>query len=164
MSKISPNSSIFADIDIVEIEISFLFSFVEQNFVFGSEIVFQPRLWIELHRDHQRSMTFDEPLFIFSYLNFCSVRFHFLTGTTCQFWHLKLGNSEESSFDALDRSANQPPTLTTLHSLDSGCDQCDQKKIAKCLIKVAQKWFRWKTDRFWQLYKNCLRMWEIWAN
>ena len=31
-------------------------------------------------------------------------------------------------------------------------------------IKVAQKWFHQKNDRFWLLYKNCLRMWEIWAN
>ena len=31
-------------------------------------------------------------------------------------------------------------------------------------IKVAQKWFHEKNDRFWHLYQNCLRMWEIWAN
>ena len=31
-------------------------------------------------------------------------------------------------------------------------------------IKVAQKWFHWKNDRFWQPNKNWLRMWEIWAN
>ena len=148
MSKISPNSSIFADIDIVEIEISFLFSFVEQNFVFGSEIVFQPRLWIELHRDHQRSMTFDEPLFIFSYLNFFSIRFHFLTGTTCQFWHLKLGNSEESSFDALDRSANQPPTLTTLHSLDSGCDDAVDRVVA------SDTWVPRFESSLWKFFAN----------
>ena len=30
-------------------------------------------------------------------------------------------------------------------------------------VKVAQKWFHWKNDRFWHLYKNCLRMWEFWA-
>ena len=28
---------------------------------------------------------------------------------------------------------------------------------------VAQKWFHEKYDSFWHLYKNCLRMWEIWA-
>ena len=31
-------------------------------------------------------------------------------------------------------------------------------------IKVAQKWFHLKNDRFWHLCKNCLRMWEIWVN
>ena len=30
--------------------------------------------------------------------------------------------------------------------------------------KVAQKWFHQKNYRFWYLYKNCLRMWENWAN
>ena len=31
-------------------------------------------------------------------------------------------------------------------------------------IKVALKWFHQKNDRFWHLYKNCQRMWEIWTN
>ena len=31
-------------------------------------------------------------------------------------------------------------------------------------IKVAQKWFHKKNEWFWHLYKNCLRMWKIWAN
>ena len=31
-------------------------------------------------------------------------------------------------------------------------------------IKIAQKWFHKKNDRLWYLYKNCLRLWEIWAN
>ena len=30
--------------------------------------------------------------------------------------------------------------------------------------KVAQKLFHKKNDRFWHLYKICVRMWEIWAN
>ena len=30
-------------------------------------------------------------------------------------------------------------------------------------IKVDQKWFHQKNDRFWHIYKNCLRMWEIWV-
>ena len=42
-------------------------------------------------------------------------------------------------------------------------DQCDQKKC-QMSIKVAQKWFHYKNDSFWHLFKNCLRMWEIWAN
>ena len=32
------------------------------------------------------------------------------------------------------------------------------EKNCRMSIKVAQN------DRFWNLYKNCLRMWEIWAN
>ena len=28
-------------------------------------------------------------------------------------------------------------------------------------IKLAQKLFHYKNDRFWHLYKNCLRMWEF---
>ena len=36
-------------------------------------------------------------------------------------------------------------------------------KIAKCLLKLPQKWFPKQNERFWQLYKNCLQMWEIWA-
>ena len=28
-------------------------------------------------------------------------------------------------------------------------------------IKVAQKLFHQKKERFWQLYKNCLKMWAI---
>ena len=31
-------------------------------------------------------------------------------------------------------------------------------------IKLAQNWFYFKNDRFWLIYKNSLRMWEIWAN
>ena len=31
-------------------------------------------------------------------------------------------------------------------------------------VKLAQKWFNYKNDRFWHLYKNCLRTWEIRAN
>ena len=31
-------------------------------------------------------------------------------------------------------------------------------------IKVAQKWFHKKNERFCPLYKNCLKMYEIWAN
>ena len=38
------------------------------------------------------------------------------------------------------------------------------RKNRQMSIKVAQKWFHWKNDRFWHLYKNWLRMWEIWAN
>ena len=30
-------------------------------------------------------------------------------------------------------------------------------------IKVAQEWFHNKNDRFWHFYKNCLRLWDIWA-
>ena len=37
------------------------------------------------------------------------------------------------------------------------------EKNRQMSIKVAQKWFHKKNDRFWNLYKNCLRMWEIWA-
>ena len=42
--------------------------------------------------------------------------------------------------------------------------QCDQKKNRQMSIKVAQKWFHQKNKLFWHLNKNCLRMWEIWAN
>ena len=31
-------------------------------------------------------------------------------------------------------------------------------------IKVAQKWFHYKNEWFWNLYKNCLTMWAIWVN
>ena len=31
-------------------------------------------------------------------------------------------------------------------------------------IKVAQNDFTSKSNRFWHLYENCLRMWEIWEN
>ena len=37
------------------------------------------------------------------------------------------------------------------------------RKNRQMSIKVAQKWFHEKYDSFWHLYKNCLRMWEIWA-
>ena len=35
------------------------------------------------------------------------------------------------------------------------------EKNRQISIKVTQKWFHWKNDRFWL---NCLRMWENWAN
>ena len=38
------------------------------------------------------------------------------------------------------------------------------RKNRKMSIKVAQKWFHKKNDRFRYFYKNCLRMLEIWAN
>ena len=38
------------------------------------------------------------------------------------------------------------------------------EKIRQMSIKVAQNDFIRKNDRFWHLYKKCLRMWEIWAN
>ena len=38
------------------------------------------------------------------------------------------------------------------------------EKNSQMSIKVAQKWFNLKNDRFWHLFKNCLRMWEIWTN
>ena len=38
------------------------------------------------------------------------------------------------------------------------------EKNRQMSIKLAQKWFHYKNDRFWHLYKNCQRMWEIWAN
>ena len=37
-------------------------------------------------------------------------------------------------------------------------------KYRQMSIKDAQKWFQLKNDRFWHLFKNCLKMWEIWAN
>ena len=37
-------------------------------------------------------------------------------------------------------------------------------KILQMSIKVAQKWFHYKNYRFWHLYKNWLRMGEIWEN
>ena len=37
------------------------------------------------------------------------------------------------------------------------------RKKRKMSKKVAQKWFHEKNDRFWHLYKNCLRMLETWA-
>ena len=43
-------------------------------------------------------------------------------------------------------------------------EQCNQKKNRQISIKVAQKWFHKKNYIFLHLYKNCLRMWEIWAN
>ena len=42
--------------------------------------------------------------------------------------------------------------------------QCDQKKIAQISIKAGQKWFHKKNEWLWHIYKNCLRMWEIWTN
>ena len=38
------------------------------------------------------------------------------------------------------------------------------EKNCQMSIKVAQKRFHYKNNRFWYLYKNCLRMWKIWAN
>ena len=38
------------------------------------------------------------------------------------------------------------------------------RKNRQMSIKVAQKWFHYENDRFSTLYKNCLRMWKIWAN
>ena len=38
------------------------------------------------------------------------------------------------------------------------------EKNCQISIKVAQKWFHLQNDRFWHHYKNCLRMWKIWAN
>ena len=43
-------------------------------------------------------------------------------------------------------------------------DQCDQKKIAKCLQKLPKNDFNRKMIDFKTLYKNCQRMWEIWTN
>ena len=37
-------------------------------------------------------------------------------------------------------------------------------KSHQMYLKVAQKRFHYKNDRFVHLYKNCLRMWEIWIN
>ena len=37
------------------------------------------------------------------------------------------------------------------------------RKNRQMSIKVVQKWFYKKNDRFWHLHKNCLRMWEIGA-
>ena len=37
------------------------------------------------------------------------------------------------------------------------------EKNRQMYIKVAQKLFHSINERFWQLYKNCLRMWEICA-
>ena len=38
------------------------------------------------------------------------------------------------------------------------------RKNHQMSIKVCQKWFHYKNDISWQLYKNWLRMSEIWAN
>ena len=43
-------------------------------------------------------------------------------------------------------------------------DQCDQKKIAKCLQKLPKNDFTRKRIDFDTSYINCLRMWVIWAN
>ena len=32
------------------------------------------------------------------------------------------------------------------------------------VYKSCPKWFHSKNDWFWHLYKNCQRMWDIWAN
>ena len=37
------------------------------------------------------------------------------------------------------------------------------RKNRQMSIKVAQKQFHSKNDRFWHLNKNCITMWEIWA-
>ena len=42
-------------------------------------------------------------------------------------------------------------------------EQCDQKKIAKCLQKLPKNDFNRKMIDFKTLYKNCQRMWEIWT-
>ena len=41
--------------------------------------------------------------------------------------------------------------------------QRDQKKLPN-VYKSCLKLISLENDRFWHLYKNCLRMWEIWAN
>ena len=38
------------------------------------------------------------------------------------------------------------------------------RKISPNVCKSWPKWFHEKNDRFWRLYKKCLRIWEIWAN
>ena len=38
------------------------------------------------------------------------------------------------------------------------------RKNCQMSIKIAQKWFYNKNDRFWHFYKNSLGMWEIWTN
>ena len=38
------------------------------------------------------------------------------------------------------------------------------RKNCQMSIKVPRKWFHEKNNRFWHLYKNCLRIWEIWSN
>ena len=43
------------------------------------------------------------------------------------------------------------------------CEQCDQKKIDKCLEKLPKSDFTRKMNDF-NAFKNCIRMWEIWAN
>ena len=44
------------------------------------------------------------------------------------------------------------------------CHAVWPEKNRQMSIKVAQNWFHGKYDWFWNLYKNCLRMWKIWAN
>ena len=41
--------------------------------------------------------------------------------------------------------------------------QCDQKK-SPIVYKSCPKIISLENARFWHLYKNCLRMWAIWAN
>ena len=53
---------------------------------------------------------------------------------------------------------------TKLSSKDFISDAVWPEENRKMSIKVDQKWFHYKNDIFWHLYKKCLRMWEIWAN
>ena len=38
------------------------------------------------------------------------------------------------------------------------------EKNRQISINVAQKWFHKKNEWLWHIYKNCLRMWEIWTD
>ena len=53
------------------------------------------------------------------------------------------------------------PTRRFMSNADSTSSSVWPVKSHQMSIKVAQKWFHYKKDRFWHLYKNCLTMWMI---
>ena len=50
---------------------------------------------------------------------------------------------------------------TTSNYVSSPCHSVWPEKNRQISIKVVQKWFHYKNNRFWHLYKNCRRTWDF---
>ena len=98
-------------------------------------------------------------LYIIDTLHWFLLLFMPPSGKISPIWYSKVLMTEEGFLEE---------ALKRYYLLHNRCcivddDQCDQKNC-QMSIKSFQKWFHYKNYRFRQLYKNCLRMWEIWAN
>ena len=62
-----------------------------------------------------------------------------------------------------DRWPNRPSEETREH-LDSLFAASVTRKKTPKVYKSCPKMISLESERFWHLYKNCLWMWEIWAN